>query len=119
MDYEAVFKRLGATLNLEKQAWVVVPLNSKTIHEQIEDFLSKEYDLYVNELKSIEVGKDPEHASTDVVFEEGGANKVDEKKRGRKIKNIRVGPISCSFKLPPFCYDPKETDDIEKVSIIP
>lgn len=46
MDYEAVFKRLGATLNLEKQAWVVVPLNSKTIHEQIEDFLSKEYDVF-------------------------------------------------------------------------
>lgn len=45
MDYEAVFKRLGATLNLEKQAWVVVPINSKTIREQIEDFLSKEYDV--------------------------------------------------------------------------
>jgi len=43
---------------------------------------------------------------------------VDEKKRGRKIKNIRVGPIACSFGLPPFCYDPKEIDDIEKVRII-
>jgi len=45
MDYKAIFERLGATLNVEKQAWVVVPLNSKTIPEQIEDFLTKEYDV--------------------------------------------------------------------------
>jgi len=43
---------------------------------------------------------------------------MKEKERGRKTKNIRIGPIPCSSELPPFCYDTKEIHNIESVSMI-
>ncbi|PNX87711.1 hypothetical protein L195_g043805, partial [Trifolium pratense] len=95
-----------AYFDAKKQALVVQPLNQyQTFAEQIVDSIKDQIDIYINELKALEVGKDPEQALAMVVFEEGGTNKVEEKKRGRQPKNVIVGSISVSFDLPHFCYD--------------
>jgi hypothetical protein len=44
-DYKEIIERLGATLNVDKQARVVVPVRYKTLRELIEDYLKKEYDV--------------------------------------------------------------------------
>ncbi|RHN45971.1 hypothetical protein MtrunA17_Chr7g0237181 [Medicago truncatula] len=118
MDQKNSLEGPEATCNLKKQALMlmVVPLNRyKTLREQIDDHLKKEFDMHVNKLKALEFYKDPEHALEKVVLAEG-ANQVKEKKRGRKTKNARTRPISCSFDLPFFCYD--ESIGIERVSMI-
>jgi len=45
MDYKEIFERLGATLNMDKQLWVVGHISHKTLREIIEDYLKKEYDV--------------------------------------------------------------------------
>jgi len=45
MDYKEIIERLGVTLNVDKQTWVVVPASYKTLRELIEDYLEKEYDV--------------------------------------------------------------------------
>ena len=45
MDYKEIIERLGVTLNVDKQTWVVVPASYKTLRELIEDYLKMEYDV--------------------------------------------------------------------------
>jgi len=45
MDYKEIIKWLWATLNVDKQAWAVVPVSYNILCELIEYYLKKEYDV--------------------------------------------------------------------------
>ncbi|KAL5057535.1 hypothetical protein RYX36_029139 [Vicia faba] len=98
-----------------KQVLIVKPLNFyKTLPDQIGDYIIEQINIYIQELRKLEVSEDREHRLAIVVFKEDGAS---EKKRGREIKNVVLGPILASFELPHFCYDSKI--NIERILAVP
>ncbi|XP_050914465.1 uncharacterized protein LOC127129275 isoform X2 [Lathyrus oleraceus] len=100
-------KSITSTNRYEEQGLMVAPLNYyKTLSDQIGDYIMEQINSYVQELKALEVGEDPNHRLAMVVFKEGVAS-YEEKKTGRVTKSVVVGSISVSFELPHFCFDSK------------